>query len=543
MSLVKKLLVLLMCILIIQTLPVLATDVTVNIPSFDVKFNEVKVDNSYRQFPLVVYKDITYIPMTYYDCRHLGLVTRWDNNTRTLAIEKEPVSCAYRNYNWEWKNSNNNKASVCDFNIIVNGKKIDNTKEEYPLLAFRDVTYFPLTWRFAVDEFAWEYSFDSNNGLLIKPDNKHIESVNLPNIAGSVATDDKYYYYNGNAGDKHVVYRVPTEDTNNPEIIFEHPDSGMSRRVNFIESEGNIYFYYTLGSSPVMSRRCVKKINSDGTLSDENPAYFSYSAHGYNEVYARGNGIEVKAVNPSIQSATEFSYTINGVTTEVEPYLEPIELGIKRNGKTSYSSDIENYIRIHGEKIYFTAKSVIKDEDSALYVIDTKKGEIEKLLDGVYGFHVYTGWDDKIKSDTTMIIYDNNGTLMRYKESDRISTPIEKQGEEDMVLIAAAGDYTVSTIQRTLDGRKTVVKTFDCYASGSGSINEKVFETSTGTRYVVSDDIACVYAMGESDEDDIRIVVPHSFYSSDVAESVFVYDNTLIYTICEENTVLKVDLK
>ena len=132
---------------------------------------------------------------------------------------------------------------------------------------------------------------------------------------------------------------------------------------------------------------------------------------------------------------------------------------------------------------------------------------------------------------------------MRYKESDRISTPIEKQGEEDMVLIAAAGDYTVSTIQRTLDGRKTVVKTFDCYASGSGSINEKVFETSTGTRYVVSDDIACVYAMGESDEDDIRIVVPHSFYSSDVAESVFVYDNTLIYTICDENTVLKVDLK
>lgn len=32
---------------------------------------------------------------------------------------------------------------------------------------FRDVTYFPLTWRFAVDEFGWMYSFDSKNGLNI----------------------------------------------------------------------------------------------------------------------------------------------------------------------------------------------------------------------------------------------------------------------------------------------------------------------------------------------------------------------------------------
>ena len=37
--------------------------------------------------------------------------------------------------------------------ITVNGKTINNDEEPYPLLVFRDVTYFPLTWRFAVDEF------------------------------------------------------------------------------------------------------------------------------------------------------------------------------------------------------------------------------------------------------------------------------------------------------------------------------------------------------------------------------------------------------
>lgn len=158
----------------------------------------------------------------------------------------------------------------------MNGKKIDNSKEEYPLLTFRNVTYFPLTWHFAAEEFGWEYLFDGENGLSISSDNKHAETLHLPNIAGSVATDGKYYYYNGDIGDKHVVYRASVTDIKNPEIIFEYPDSGMMRRVNFVESEGDIYFYYFLGSSPVMSRRYVRKIQPDGTLTEEKPAYYSY---------------------------------------------------------------------------------------------------------------------------------------------------------------------------------------------------------------------------------------------------------------------------
>ena len=95
---------------------------SVTLPSFDVTFGEEEVDSSYRQFPLIVYKDITYVPMTYYDCRYLGLKTDWNGETRTLSIEQTPINCAYRDYKWEWKNSKNNKASVCDFNIIVNGR-------------------------------------------------------------------------------------------------------------------------------------------------------------------------------------------------------------------------------------------------------------------------------------------------------------------------------------------------------------------------------------------------------------------------------------
>ncbi|WP_157047331.1 hypothetical protein [Alkaliphilus metalliredigens] len=42
------------------------------------------------------------------------------------------------------------------------------SKETYPLIIFRDITYFPLTWRFAVDEFRWDYSFSGESGLKIE---------------------------------------------------------------------------------------------------------------------------------------------------------------------------------------------------------------------------------------------------------------------------------------------------------------------------------------------------------------------------------------
>lgn len=125
----------------------------VSLPTFDVTFNGQLVSSDARQYPLIVYKDITYIPMTYYDTRFLGLATDWNNETRTISIKKADTSFAYRDYSSDKTNKKSDKAEICSFNIVVNGKAIDNKKEEYPLLVYRDVTYFPLTWRFAVDEF------------------------------------------------------------------------------------------------------------------------------------------------------------------------------------------------------------------------------------------------------------------------------------------------------------------------------------------------------------------------------------------------------
>ncbi|HCF49320.1 MAG TPA: DUF5050 domain-containing protein, partial [Syntrophomonas sp.] len=121
--------------------------------------NGVVIDNSYSQYPLLVYKDITYFPMTYYDCRFLGLESLWNSHTG-LVVVKTDVNWDYHKYSASAKNSSSYNARVASFRVTVNGKEIDNSSKKYPLLLFRNVIYFPLTWRFAVDEFGWNYSFD-----------------------------------------------------------------------------------------------------------------------------------------------------------------------------------------------------------------------------------------------------------------------------------------------------------------------------------------------------------------------------------------------
>lgn len=155
--------------------PAVAADVTVTLPTFPVTLNGVTMEQSKNQYPMLVYKDITYVPMTWADTRLLGLESNWAQQTG-LVIDKaatvqdqKTAQSAYKPYATGTANASSYKAVTASGKITVNGKAITNSKEEYPLLVFRDVTYFPLTWRFAVNEFGWDYSFDQKKGLVITP--------------------------------------------------------------------------------------------------------------------------------------------------------------------------------------------------------------------------------------------------------------------------------------------------------------------------------------------------------------------------------------
>ena len=218
------------------SMPAMATNVQATLPSFPVTLNGTVIDNSYRQYPLLVYNNITYFPMTYYDCRFLGVETEW-TQANGLKIEKSNLTGAYHQQNMQQKNSGKVTAQLATGKIAVNGKAIANSKEQYPLLVYRDVTYFPLTWRFAVDEFGWKYSYDNKNGLVIDAGTVKTSSVTLkdarkPKYREDVfnfAIDGKYLYYEGEKGS---VYRRP---------LAALGDDKQRRTIKQVGYLGNVY--------------------------------------------------------------------------------------------------------------------------------------------------------------------------------------------------------------------------------------------------------------------------------------------------------------
>ncbi len=114
--------------------------VNITLPNFKVTMNGEVVNNDYSKYPLIVYNNITYFPMTYSDCRYLGIESTWKGNKEGLLVDATGVTAAYNPYKSSSKNGRSYTAKIPSFPIMVNGKAIDNSKEQYPLLSFRDIT-------------------------------------------------------------------------------------------------------------------------------------------------------------------------------------------------------------------------------------------------------------------------------------------------------------------------------------------------------------------------------------------------------------------
>ncbi len=230
----------------IATPAMAAQQVKVTLPTFKVTLNQYEMENKHNQYPLIVYKDITYFPMTYHYADFLGLNTDWRNNTLTINKEAHPFADYSDWYAQKATNKNSYTATVATSNIVVNGKNIKNSQEKYPLLLFRDVTYFPLTWRFAVDEFGWQYSFDSKNGLNIysKGDTsahrwsktQYITSGNIKIGYPPNTLDEQYTFTYQKGNEKEKKFSLESQladraiyffDCQNDENSYTNPDSNV----------------------------------------------------------------------------------------------------------------------------------------------------------------------------------------------------------------------------------------------------------------------------------------------------------------------------
>ncbi|MBE1441659.1 hypothetical protein [Paenibacillus sp. OAS669] len=171
-----------------------------SIPVFPVTLDGVPIVQEHNTYPLITFKDITYFPLTWSATRALGLAYSWDDQNG-LSIVPGYEQGIPGKIKWSQDNSATNRpgtqytASLVSFPVSVYGQMIDNASEPFPLLQFRDITYFPMTWHFAHDLFHMNLEWKEPDGLTITKEQNR--------IFDRIEYDDENYLYIRNYMYKH----------------------------------------------------------------------------------------------------------------------------------------------------------------------------------------------------------------------------------------------------------------------------------------------------------------------------------------------------
>ena len=176
---------------------------TVSFPTFSVTVNEQEYNyNEHEQYPLFVYKDVTYFPLTYNNAMILNLIPTWNSETGSNEYvsgnpnEAKPFFRKETSFTTETKIAENTirvdtftyqihhyketeNKSTFDYQYklkeetcktTVNGENICKLSD-YPVLFYNDMIYVPLTYHFVTNVLSGTVSFDAQKGLEIRVNN------------------------------------------------------------------------------------------------------------------------------------------------------------------------------------------------------------------------------------------------------------------------------------------------------------------------------------------------------------------------------------
>ena len=438
----KKLITMLVITLILSTLVTAAAlassqNVQVTLPPFKVTFNGTQVDSSHREYPLIVYKDITYFPMTYFDCRYLGVQANW-SSLAGLDIVNSGISGIYRDYRGNSANNRSYAASIVNSPVRVNGTQIDNLNEEYPLLLFRDVTYFPLTWRFAVDEFGWSYSFSNIDGFAINSTNPPVSRLNIsvpsPSVDGSNANiqffvKDGLYYIRGDNNEINQG-RIATPDESS--VIYRLPDTYRSNmNVYFYSRNNQVYLNYLPRTGGELAIEGTVRFNNDGTW-DEIAPYWEYFGDiavlvEHQDSPPTGNNLFIRQGDGAPVNVSDASYLYGG-DWSASKYA-------------SGGSECRSLYLIDGD-IYLLAYSIASDS-SSMASINSKMG--------IYRVNIATNSTTRVIDANVKSFLIENNRIFYVDESDHRIYSIPLAGGVATPLTGNLGENVV--VNQVLNGK------------------------------------------------------------------------------------------
>ena len=240
-----------------------------------VTLNGQVIDNKNAKYPLLTYSNITYFPMTYQLSRFMGVETDWNNAAKSLNITAGGAQSAYVA---ETGKAQRGSVAVtpASYKISVNGAQINNKEEKYPIFNYNGITYFPLTWAYAVDSFGWSYQWDAENGLRIDTTSAPARVPTEPNT-GDTALDKALTILNNSyaAGGKYrgtlesggkktsfdsvldVNNRADTVYVNFTAEPFPFFENGAAYIVNYYPKNGGFASEPTIGYSGTSSHPAI----------------------------------------------------------------------------------------------------------------------------------------------------------------------------------------------------------------------------------------------------------------------------------------------
>ncbi|QZY55935.1 DUF5050 domain-containing protein [Crassaminicella profunda] len=348
--------------------------VPVTLPDFPIKLNGYLLNNGFREYPLIQYHDTTYMPMTYYDARFLGIETKWnDQYEKIFTLNKTDVTAGYKDLKRKRKNKKVDRAMLSTSTIMINNQIINKIP---PFLLYRNVTYVPIMKNFCEKEFGWVCKFDRKNGLVIDSPNKRLQkdSFNNNSIHSIIIVNDFCYY----AGEEGVIYQSPIHDLSKQKKVYQLPmwSYGDDYVIPSLSEENNeAYLTYHQGGA-VMGTNYHVHLKEDGTYEEDTyygviKRFKDVTIKIYQGPQNRGDNLWIKYENEEFKKignpeylygcsdVGDCVYLINdslyliGAKTEKDKYLKGICKVNIHTGTTSKISNLEiGSFTIEGDYIY-----------------------------------------------------------------------------------------------------------------------------------------------------------------------------------------------
>lgn len=123
-----------------------------------VELNGRRYENADLEYPFINYHGISYIPLSYYGCRMMGINCDWTPEEGVMLSGGGEMAEDIVGKNG-MKSGVYQKAKIYKGKLSVNGKVYEYGDTSYPLITFRNVVYMPVLWQTGMEALGIDYKF------------------------------------------------------------------------------------------------------------------------------------------------------------------------------------------------------------------------------------------------------------------------------------------------------------------------------------------------------------------------------------------------